>query len=252
MKRLMSDKQPLNPRQFVVGREEESFRWFLSQIDRETTDDLDQARRFAPLSAAVEASIDHSGSVFEIGGPDSRDLREIMVDLEKVDAAPYDGCYRVGEFLIAGPTYITESVATSASRVNALVDARVKSVISLVSKGELFWMREKLTGNDLDSLFQQNYFPIRDGAAPSRDIMRIILNTIDRTVDEFRVTFVHCIGGRGRTGVVIGCWLARHGIATGDAALDALTELRFAHGLFESCPESVAQRQVVIAWKEGE
>jgi protein-tyrosine phosphatase len=60
--------------------------------------------------------------------------------------------------------------------------------------------------------------------------------------------YVHCRGGIGRTGTVIGCWLARNGL-TGQAALDRIAELRAGtpDGYTQS-PETAAQRAFVLAF----
>ncbi len=52
------------------------------------------------------------------------------------------------------------------------------------------------------------------------------LDTIDRLLDEGRTVYVHCWGGIGRTGTVVGSWLVRHQVTAPEQALDLLTELR--------------------------
>jgi protein-tyrosine phosphatase len=74
--------------------------------------------------------------------------------------------------------------------------------------------------------------PIPDFGVPTEQEMRRILDTIDDALAEGRTVFVHCRGGIGRTGTVIGCYLRRHG-ASVEEALDALggrpeTEEQFA------------------------
>ena len=51
--------------------------------------------------------------------------------------------------------------------------------------------------------------------------MASILDAVDNAIAEGGTVFVHCWGGVGRTGTVVGCWLVRHGL-TGDAALTQL------------------------------
>ena len=51
--------------------------------------------------------------------------------------------------------------------------------------------------------------------------MASILDAVDNAIDEGGTVFVHCWGGVGRTGTVVGCWLVRHGL-TGDDALAQL------------------------------
>src|SRR5206468_4247269 len=94
-------------------------------------------------------------------------------------------------------------------------EADVRTVVSLVSRSELFWMQDQRPVSYNQPLFRQNYFPVVDGMAPSRSRMCTILDTVDRSVEQFEGVYAHCMGGRGRTGTVVACWLARHGVANG-------------------------------------
>lgn len=50
--------------------------------------------------------------------------------------------------------------------------------------------------------------------------MRLVLNVLRENAEQGRVCAVHCRGGIGRTGLVIGCWLVEAGIARdGEEAL---------------------------------
>ena len=60
------------------------------------------------------------------------------------------------------------------------------------------------------------------------------------------VVFVHCWAGCGRTGVVVGCWLVRHG----SDPHDALARIAESRGL--GCPQTLEQRLTVLAWKPGD
>lgn len=65
---------------------------------------------------------------------------------------------------------------------------------------------------------------IRDVSVPRGPAeMAAILDAIDRALGEGRNVYVHCWGGVGRTGTVVGCWLVRHG-RTGEDALDQVAE----------------------------
>jgi|YNPNPStandDraft_1061719.scaffolds.fasta_scaffold87689_1 hypothetical protein len=96
-------------------------------------------------------------------------------------------------------------------------------------------------------------FPIRDGNVPSREGMRAILDDLDQALAEGRPVYVHCWGGRGRTGTVVGCYLARHGWANGPEALAKIRELR-CHEPTSALPspETAVQREMVCSWKVGE
>lgn len=64
--------------------------------------------------------------------------------------------------------------------------------------------------------------PIADGYVPrTREAMARILDAMDAALADGRMVYLHCWGGVGRTGTVVGCWLVRHG-RTGEAALDQI------------------------------
>jgi hypothetical protein len=56
---------------------------------------------------------------------------------------------------------------------------------------------------------------IHDYDVPTVAHMQRILDTIDQANADGRIVYVHCWGGKGRTGTVVGCYLARHGPAEG-------------------------------------
>ena len=96
-------------------------------------------------------------------------------------------------------------------------------------------------------------FPIRDMGVPECSSMRRILDAIDRHVERGESVYLHCLGGVGRTGTVVGCWLSRHGIAEGAAALHEIDRLReFDPTLDLPSPQTEEQRRMVRSWGVGE
>jgi len=93
--------------------------------------------------------------------------------------------------------------------------------------------------------------PIRDGGIPTPEEMARILNTTDSALAEGHTIYVHCWGGKGRTGTVIGCYLVRHGMG-GEEALDEISRLRQGtHDERDPSPETEVQRQMVRNWPIG-
>jgi hypothetical protein len=95
--------------------------------------------------------------------------------------------------------------------------------------------------------------PVRDLDVPTVPFMIRILDRIDASLGENRPVYVHCWGGRGRTGTVVGCWLARHGIAEGQGALAMIRKLRRKDAKAHwSSRETPAQVRMVLAWRKGQ
>lgn len=95
--------------------------------------------------------------------------------------------------------------------------------------------------------------PIKDMGVPERTGMMKILDTIDAEIDKGRAVYVHCMGGMGRTGTVVGCYLARHGMASGEGALKMIKELRKKTKNPDSAsPQTQEQIDMVMSWVEYE
>jgi hypothetical protein len=95
---------------------------------------------------------------------------------------------------------------------------------------------------------------VRDLDVPTVAEMQRILDTIDGAIARQAPLYLHCWGGKGRTGTVVGCWLVRHGLAEdGDEALRMIEQMRSdipqPRG---SSPETPAQFAMVRGWKRGE
>jgi protein-tyrosine phosphatase len=84
-----------------------------------------------------------------------------------------------------------------------------------------------------------------DFSVPGRDALVATLDEIDGEIAAGGIVFVHCWAGCGRTGVVVGSWLVRHG-ADPD---DALKRIADARG--RGCPQTLAQRAFVLGWQRG-
>jgi protein-tyrosine phosphatase len=131
----------------------------------------------------------------------------------------------------------------------------VQAIVSLADWYELLWdpSEQALVQETIERSFVHHLFPLGNATAPSRQVVRTILNTIDHlSASNFWRIYVHCVNGRGRTGVIAGCWLARHGYGTGVEALAALQALRFTAGLNDQSPETPEQRAFVTSWKTKE
>jgi len=94
--------------------------------------------------------------------------------------------------------------------------------------------------------------PIPDLGTPTPRTMRAILDAIDEALAAGEMVYVHCYGGIGRTGTVIGCWLVRHGLS-GEEALRRIAEWRApTPDGWRASPETPDQRALILSWREVE
>jgi protein-tyrosine phosphatase len=102
----------------------------------------------------------------------------------------------------------------------------------------------------LDGAARHVRMPIPDMDVTTPEQMRRTLDLIDRERARDGTAYIHCWGGAGRTGTVVGCWLVRHGL-DGDAALQRIAALRAGSpALWLDSPQTRAQRAMVRTWSE--
>jgi protein-tyrosine phosphatase len=142
--------------------------------------------------------------------------------------------------LIAGRHPCAWGEENAASEVRDLAQAGATLFLDLTQEGEL---------DPYSSLVappaRHVRMPIRDFSVPTREQLVATLDEIDEELGRGGLVYVHCWAGCGRTGVVVGCWLVRHGADPKDA-LGRIAESR---GL--GCPQTLEQRLVVLDWRPG-
>ena len=143
----------------------------------------------------------------------------------------------------------------AASKLKTLLGAGIDHFIDLTEPGELVPYAEiaKEEARRLGPTVGYERHPIVDVSVPScPQQMAGILDAIDAAMGDGKNVYVHCWGGVGRTGTVVGCWLVRHG-RTGDAALGQIAEwwrgVEKAYRIPIS-PETGEQRKYVRDWTE--
>ena len=93
--------------------------------------------------------------------------------------------------------------------------------------------------------------PIHDLDVPLPGVMGEILARISSSILSGRPVFVHCWGGRGRTGTVVGCYMLQQGLATGSSVLGQIRGLRSKMPepySQQTSPETSAQQKFVLDW----
>jgi protein-tyrosine phosphatase len=177
-------------------------------------------------------------------------------------SVPYPRSYWVvpGKFL-AGYYPGSRDPVTARKKLKSLLDHGIRCVINLMEKGEKNFSGEMFQpyesqlqplAKEMDISVKLVRMQIRDMGVPSGEDMITILDEIDRLLDQNGALYVHCWGGRGRTGTVVGCYLARHDLAVGEATLDLLAELRKKDPISHlPSPETKIQADFVRSWTKG-
>ena len=113
---------------------------------------------------------------------------------------------------------------------------------------------------DVEPHAEVGRYAIRDVYIPTEELMVEILDAIDDDLAGGHNVYVHCWGGVGRTGTVVGCWLIRHGYATADDVLEMISDLRIGDagrgpnagpGEARMSPETLDQVDFVVGWEHG-
>jgi protein-tyrosine phosphatase len=137
------------------------------------------------------------------------------------------------------------------AKVQLMLAAGITLFLDLTEEGELEPYAHFL-GDPAQQSAKHCRVAIRDLGVPTRATMSHILATIDHAIESGEVVYVHCWGGVGRTGTVVGCYLVRHGMSGSDA-LEHIKHLR--DGTpdgWKRSPETDAQQRMVLNWPRGQ
>ena len=137
-------------------------------------------------------------------------------------------------------------------RLDIFLDFGIDSFIDLTDPDELptYLPLLKEQAGYYDIKVHYRRFTIRDRSVPPSETMQAILDEIDSVLSAGRKVYLHCWGGIGRTGTVVGCYLVRHGLS-GQGALAQLAE--WWQGVPKSrvwphTPETRGQMEYILNW----
>ena len=175
---------------------------------------------------------------------------------------PFDGSYWVVPGKLLAGQYPGALLADGARRkLGRLIDCGVRHVINLMEPAEpdhcgkyaapyADILGHLAAERGLDVTWER--YAIRDLGTPPIERMVSILDAIDAAIGSGKPVYVHCRGGIGRTGTVIGCFLMRHRMAEKHTVLDSIRTLRRHEPIaYRDSPETEAQRKMVRNWRES-
>ncbi len=169
---------------------------------------------------------------------------------DNIDRPIPDSYWVKNSRLLAGEYPGAKDKAEARSKIGRLLDAGIDAFLDLTEEDEHgLWPYSQILGQlSPDRHIRWIRFPILDASTTDNSKLNGILDTIDNWLAQGRNIYVHCWGGHGRTGTVVGCHLVRHG-QNGKDALEAVKRL---HGGmsdgWKPSPETDAQRKFVIGW----
>ena len=164
-----------------------------------------------------------------------------------------DSYWVVDGLLLAGEYAGAATPARARDKLEALLDAGIRAFFDLTEARELAPYDETLQylAHDRGLSVAYDRVPIRDGGVPRPVDLYRLLTRLKANVDRGTPSYVHCWGGIGRTGTVVGCWLVEHGAMDGKTALSRIAELRA--GIPDErrpSPETDQQSALVLGWAE--
>ena len=141
-------------------------------------------------------------------------------------------------------------------RLRHLVVDGIRTFIDLTAQADRMTPYEGLLSEleeEAGSPLRRISLPIADMGIPETDeTMQEILRNIRESCKEAPAVYVHCWGGIGRTGTVVGCWFRECGHAP-ESALSSVQLLYASHmpkvRLHPKSPQTSAQENYIRNWK---
>ena len=154
--------------------------------------------------------------------------------------------------LLAGEYPGARSPGEARRKLRRLLDAGVSYFLDLTEDGEYGLEPYASLAKEEATLREEGIvhrrMPIPDQGTPSAEEMRAILDAVDAAVEAGHTVYVHCWGGIGRTGIVVGCYMVGQGM-TGRQAVDEIARRR--RGTPDGhrpSPENDQQEQMILSW----
>ena len=152
--------------------------------------------------------------------------------------------------LLAGEYPGDRNPEKARSCLRKFLAAGIRHFIDLTEVGELTPYAELRT-EESGTTTSYERFPIHDGSVPDEPkTMSEIIAAIDRGIAEGGISYVHCWGGVGRTGLAVACWLQERGQTPDEALADLAGKWRSCakSQRMPSSPETAEQVRWVKEW----
>ena len=170
---------------------------------------------------------------------------------------PGDSFWVEEPLLLAGPYAGAPTKAEATAKLEAFLDLGITTFLDLTEEGESSPEHGELRRYDtlLYELarahgIEARYLrmPIQDLGIPEVWHMEAMLGLITSQMEQGHGVYVHCWGGVGRTGTVLGCLAVERGVPRG-VVLGDLARIRAGtQRAARESPETDDQREFVLGW----
>lgn len=170
------------------------------------------------------------------------------------EVGPTDRSYWVVPGRLAAGAY--PNPVGPASKLDQLIEAGINLFVNLTQDypggTDAHMNRYDIPATDRHAIVVRRQIP--DEGVTTGAEMVTTLDVIDRHLGHGCNVYVHCWGGSGRTGTVVGCWLRRHSYADATDVIDLLGSLRRQgdrKGGSNPTPQTPSQYRMVEEWMYG-
>jgi hypothetical protein len=175
---------------------------------------------------------------------------EMMLS-EKTEQGPIPRTYWViPGYLLVGPYPGGSDGNETRRNLRGLMAHGIAEFVDLTTPGERTSQGAALLPYQHLVISPERYtrFAITDREAPSSKHLGALVSYLDDNIRALRPIYLHCRGGKYRTGMVIACLMVSHGFVTPERALEMERSLR-AHYQVNDAPLTDAQCSRVLSWE---
>jgi len=138
-------------------------------------------------------------------------------------------------------------------KIELLSQLGITKIINLTEEGETNFKGIPLRdySHALTEKIEMKRMSIKDLDIPTKSEMSEILKVVREHLHSGERVYVHCWGGIGRTGTVLGCFLIEQGILEVEHAIPFIAFLKRNTTIRDiESPETPEQRKFILSWKD--
>jgi hypothetical protein len=163
-----------------------------------------------------------------------------------------DSYWLVPGILLAGEYPGAKTKDEARRKLQSFLDAKVDFFLDLTEEKEGLepyaqLLEEEAMARDRRVVYRR--LPIPDMDVPTTERMLEIQQAIEAALESGRTVYVHCLGGLGRTGTVLGCYLVEHEVSVAEALAEIQRRRRWTKDGWKKSPQTPAQVDFVKRWR---